>query len=85
MACTQKPKRVAGFLNAAFLAGELSSLIISSARADDPEHQAQNTATTQTCTTMSIGGADGWEPITYIDSDGHQQGLSIDILHQYAK
>ncbi|RCK37756.1 amino acid-binding protein [Thalassospira profundimaris] len=36
------------------------------------------------CKTLSVGGADGWEPITYIEENGRQSGLGIDILRAYA-
>jgi polar amino acid transport system substrate-binding protein len=36
------------------------------------------------CPKLSVGGADGWEPITYIRENGDQDGLAIDILRNYA-
>lgn len=54
---------------------------------------AQQTAATQTeiapatanCQVLSVGGANGWEPITYIHQNGEQTGLAIDILQEYAE
>ncbi|HCK19530.1 MAG TPA: amino acid-binding protein, partial [Thalassospira sp.] len=37
------------------------------------------------CRTLSVGGADGWEPISYIRENGQHTGLAIDILRDYAK
>ena len=85
MACTQKYKSFAGFLIAALFAGLLSSIFISSADADDLQSKINPALGIQGCTKMRIGGADGWEPITYTNSDGVPSGLGIDILRAYGQ
>lgn len=42
-------------------------------------------AASDTCKQIVVGGAAGWEPISYFDSNGHAQGISIDILRRYTQ
>ncbi|KJE34305.1 amino acid-binding protein [Thalassospira sp. HJ] len=45
----------------------------------------QTTSPKTICRTLAVGGADGWEPITYINDNGQHTGLAIDILQNYAE
>lgn len=38
-----------------------------------------------TCDTITVGGPASWQPVSYVTSDGHQTGLGIDIIKEYAK
>lgn len=51
----------------------------------DDRANAQGVSASDECKSISVGGADGWEPVTYIDKDGRQVGLGIDILQEYAR
>lgn len=86
MACPSLSIDIARKRIAIILAGSLISLSGADALAAD---QSQNTSLpappTKPCDTISVGGADGWEPISYIDADGRQVGLGIDILRRYAE
>ena len=92
MVCTHPRSGAVGFFDAALFVGALfigagSILSISSAIADEPDapnNQTTHSVAMQGCETMSVGGAEGWEPITYIDENGRQLGLAIDILDEYA-
>lgn len=70
-------------LPAVFLAGVValtaSSVTAEQTKAKQPEIAAAN------CRALSVGGANGWEPITYIRESGEQTGLAIDILQEYAE
>ena len=68
------------------LVGGVFTLATLPALADDATAaQAQNTPPASNCRKLSVGGAFGWEPITYISENGAQVGLAIDILQAYAK
>jgi len=87
MAFTRPPTSITSFVLAVLCAGSLSILTSIRAIADEAvarKDQTSNSVAIGGCETMSVGGADGWEPITYIDRDGRQTGLAIDILHEYA-
>lgn len=58
---------------------------VTTAFANGSTKQSQEKAIASTCHTLSVGGADGWEPISYIREDGQQTGLGIDILQDYTK
>jgi len=45
----------------------------------------RNTTPDKICRKLSVGGANGWEPIAYIRGDQQQTGLAIDILQDYAE
>lgn len=77
--------RVAGVCIAVILVGGLISLFDGLAlAADGSEKSPLNGTLMRPCSTMSVGGADGWEPISYIDADGRQVGVAIDILRRYS-
>ena len=42
-------------------------------------------AASDACKQIVVGGAAGWEPISYLGSNGHAQGISIDILRRYTQ
>lgn len=86
MACPKVWLRAAGMLFAAFVAGGLSVLIAKPAIANDtaPITTDRDHALSG-CHTISVGGADGWEPITYIEDTGRHSGLGIDVLRAYAQ
>ena len=48
----------------------------------DDRANAQGVSVSDECKSISVGGADGWEPVTYIDKDGRQVGLGFDILQE---
>jgi polar amino acid transport system substrate-binding protein len=70
--------RIASLVFAALLSS--GSLLLSVADTAN----AQVASDVGDCKKLSVGGASGWEPITYIDQDGQQVGLGIDILQTYA-
>lgn len=86
MACSKAWLRAAGMLFATCLAGGLSVLIVKPAIANDtaPITTDRDRALSG-CPVLSVGGADGWEPITFIEDNGRQSGLGIDVLRAYAQ
>lgn len=86
MACSKAWLRAAGMLFATCLAGGLSVLIAKPAIANDtaPITTDRDRALSG-CPVLSVGGADGWEPITFIEDNGRQSGLGIDVLRTYAQ
>lgn len=86
MACSKVWLRAAGMLFATCLAGGLSVLIAKPAIANDtaPITTDRDRALSG-CPVLSVGGADGWEPITFIEDNGRQSGLGIDVLRAYAQ
>lgn len=54
------------------------------AQSPAPLALSKDTSTKATCKKLAVGGADGWEPISYIDHEGRQSGIGIDILKEYA-
>lgn len=39
----------------------------------------------RTCDKLIVGGANGWEPVSYVDENGMPQGVAIEVLRHYAK
>ncbi|MEQ8390688.1 MAG: transporter substrate-binding domain-containing protein [Thalassospira sp.] len=78
-------KCAAGMCFAVLISGGLIAALAPTARAESPVIQlTENTTANTGCRAMSVGGASGWEPISYIDPEGRQGGVAIDILKQYS-
>ncbi len=61
-------------ISACILAGTVMAAIPNYAQAASNE-----------CTSMVVGGAFGWEPVSYYDAMERPQGIAIDILRQYTQ
>ncbi|MBX2831198.1 MAG: transporter substrate-binding domain-containing protein [Rhodospirillales bacterium] len=71
-----------------FAAAFIADFLLFQGRSAATELQSQKSQTTETpseCTKLTVGGADGWEPITYISEEGRHLGLGIDIIQEYAR
>jgi polar amino acid transport system substrate-binding protein len=76
----------AAMLGKALLTGSLGIFLVSGATAQGSNtNKAENQAHASACQKLSVGGADGWEPVTYTREDGKPAGLGLDILQSYAK
>jgi polar amino acid transport system substrate-binding protein len=81
-------RAVSGFISAVLIGGFTSLMTLPAGAENAVLAQGPNTPNTPSvakCRKLSVGGANGWEPITYIRDDGRQTGLAIDILQAYAK
>lgn len=69
----------------ATLTGGLVALLSTAVFATEKAPRSTESQSPFTCHTLSVGGANGWEPISYVREDGQHTGLGIDILQDYAK
>lgn len=70
-----------------FTAILIADLLVPYGNSAATELRPEKTQTTNTlahCAKLSVGGADGWEPVTYVNDEGRHMGLGIDILREYA-
>ena len=74
-----------GSISAVLIGGYVSLAALPAVAENATIARTQNMPPTENCRKLSVGGAAGWEPITYIRENGHQTGLAIDILQEYAK
>lgn len=77
-------RAVCGCISAVLIGGSASLMTFPAAAENAILAQTQNTPPASNCRKLSVGGADGWEPIAYIRGDQQQTGLAIDILQDYA-
>jgi len=76
---------VCGYISAVLIGGSASLMTFPAAAQTAILAQTQNTPPAANCTKLSVGGADGWEPVTYISDEGRHLGLGIDILQEYSR
>ncbi|MCC9623865.1 transporter substrate-binding domain-containing protein [Thalassospira sp. MA62] len=86
MKCCKIKALHAKLLATATLSACILIMVTSGARAwDATEDKPAPTPQPGECRTLSVGGADGWEPITYTDNQDHQTGLGIDVLRHFVE